>query len=177
MLLKIFIIFLSCYLNNVLSNKIEIVIMLGCSDNIIQTHRVNEGINYIKESKESNMIYISGGIKNNLMTKVTEASLMLQQIETEKLNIPIIIDKKAQNTAENFMNLKTWIDNNSGNSYSFVVVTSDFHQNRASLLFNGIFNNIQPKWILSKSECDMCWKNEMIHVRNVNVDVQNALLL
>ncbi len=181
MILKTIILFIFICIINVLSSDVEIIIILGCSDNQIQRQRVSEGIKYIKESNKSNklsMIYISGGIKNNLMSATTEASQMLKQIENEKLGIRIIIDNKAQNTAENFMYLKEWIDkNHMDDSYSFVIVTSDFHQKRTLMLFNGIFNDIQPKWILSKSECISCWNNEKIHIQNVQVDIQNALLL
>jgi hypothetical protein len=181
MTVKTIILFIFLCINSVLSSNIEVIIILGCSDNQIQRQRVNAGIKYIKEtnnSNKSNIIYISGGIKNNLISKTTEASQMLNQIENEKLDIPIIIDNKAQNTAENFMYLKEWINKNyMDNLYSFVIVTSDFHQRRTLMLFNGIFNDIQPKWVLSKSECISCWNNENIHIQNVEADIQNALLL
>ena len=73
-----------------ISNDVEIIIILGCSDNQIQRQRVSAGIKYIKESNKSNIIYISGGIKNKLMSKTTEASQMLKQIENENFDIPII---------------------------------------------------------------------------------------
>jgi len=161
-----------------ISNDVEIIIILGCSDNQIQRQRVSAGIKYIKESNKSNIIYISGGIKNKLMSKTTEASQMLKQIENEKFDIPIIIDNNAENTVQNFMYLKKFIDKkHMGNSYSFVIVTSDFHQERTLMLFNGIFSDIRPKWVLSKSECISCWNDEKIHIQNVQTDIQNALLL
>ena len=155
----------------------EIIIILGCSNNHIQEQRVKAGLEYIKRSKLSKVLFLSGGIKNNIHNSVSEASKMLNQIKNENLNIEIIIDEKSKNTAENFVNLKNWIKNNNVcNLFSYVIVTSDFHKKRALKLFNGIFNNIKVKFITSKSNCSHCWKDEKTHLKNVKSDIMNALI-
>ena len=155
----------------------EIIIILGCSNNHIQEQRVKAGLEYIKRSRLSKVLFLSGGIKNNEHNSVSEASKMLNQIKNENLDTRIIIDEKSKNTAENFVNLKNWIKNNNiYNLFSYVIVTSDFHKERALKLFNGIFNNIKVKFITSKSNCNHCWKDEETHLKNVHSDIMDALI-
>lgn len=155
----------------------EIIIILGCSDSIIQNQRVNAGINYIKQSKFNNILFLSGGIKNNLKNEISESSKMLKQIAKEKLDIQIILDEKSKNTAENFVNLKKWVQNNFfHNIYNYVIVTSDFHKERALKLFNGIFENKKAKIVLSKSNCIQCWNDEKVHSKKIHSDIMDALI-
>ena len=155
----------------------EIIIILGCSNNYIQEQRVKAGLEYIKRSKLSKILFLSGGNKNDIHNSVSEASKMLKQIKNENLDTRIIIDEKSKNTAENFVNLKNWMKNNNiYNLFSYVIVTSDFHKERALKLFNGIFNNIKVKFITSKSNCSHCWKDEKTHLKNVHSDIMDALI-
>ena len=87
----ILLIFLS-YLINVQALT-EIVIILGCSNNFIQNQRVQAGIDYIKQSKLDKILYLSGGIKNQIKNDVSESSKMLKQIMNENLNAKIILDE------------------------------------------------------------------------------------
>ena len=91
------------------------------------------GLNYIRKSKPDKILYLSGGIKNDLQDSISESSEMLKQIKNENINSKIIIDEESKNTAQNFVNLKKWINNNKfSDIISYVIVTSDFHINRAT---------------------------------------------
>ena len=105
--------------------------------------------------------------------------MMYNQIDNKNIrDITIIIDDKAKNTAENFLNLREWVNKNHRfDIFEYVIVTSDYHKRRASLIFDGIFRNIDPKWVLSKSDCDWCWKDENKHINNVKSDIEKALNL
>ena len=239
----------------------QIVVILGCSDNIIQNERIKTTINYLRETNKKITLFITGGIKGNQMN--SEASKILKEIEYDRSinlsNIQIIYDDKATNTAENFRNLKEWVFESStvgsftndesidkvkiltknfvpfvkdelliknnvlndpealllSNSHmlvnvlrklirstaslrtdmfhiinltlsnasvsefikkDIVIITSDFHKHRASLIFDGIFNGkIDPTWLLSKSKCNACWTNERYHIQNVSNDIKNAI--
>ena len=157
----------------------EIIVILGCSVNQIQKERVEVGLEYIKRSKVPNLLFLTGGKKDRIMQINNEASLMYKQIEDENIkDITIIIDDKAKNTAENFLNLREWVNKNYHfDIFDYVIVTSDYHKKRASLLFDGIFKNIKPKWVLSESNCQRCWNEENIHLNNVKSDIMNALKL
>ena len=169
-------IFLLLILVNVYSLT-EVIVILGCAKRNIQKQRVMTGLNYIRKSKLDKILYLSGGIKNDLQDSISESSQMLKEIKNENIKSKIIIDEKSKNTAENFVNLKNWIKNNNiYNLFSYVIVTSDFHKERALKLFNGIFNNIKVKFITSKSNCNHCWKDEKIHLKNVQSDIMNALI-
>ena len=58
---------------------------------------------------------------------------------------------------------------------SIVITTSDFHQDRAERIFQGIMPEITPQWNLSKSSCTRCWSDEMIHIKNVQSDITKAI--
>tara|TARA_B110000483_G_scaffold243162_2_gene331624 strand:- start:413 stop:949 length:537 start_codon:yes stop_codon:yes gene_type:complete len=155
----------------------EIVIILGCSNNLIQNQRVEAGMEYVKQSKLDKILYLSGGIKNQIKNDVSESSKMLKQIMNENLNAKIILDETSKNTAENFVNLKRWVQNNHlYNLFNFVIVTSDFHKERALSLFNGIFGNVNPQIVLSESNCIQCWNDERIHSKNIHTDIIDALI-
>jgi uncharacterized SAM-binding protein YcdF (DUF218 family) len=155
----------------------EIVIILGCSNNLIQNQRVEVGMDYIKQSKLDKILYLSGGIKNEIKNDVSESSKMLKQIMNENLNAKIILDEKSKNTAENFVNLKRWVQNNHlYDLVNYVIVTSDFHKERSLSLFDGIFDDIKAKIVLSKSNCIQCWNDEKIHSKNIHTDIIDALI-
>jgi hypothetical protein len=61
----------------------------------------------------------------------------------------------------------------------FVITTSDFHKERVSKIFDGIFYNFNettPIWNLSISNnCIHCWNDDVIHMQNVGIDIKNAV--
>ena len=169
-------IFLLLILVNVYSLT-EVIVILGCANHNIQKQRVITGLNYIRKSKLDKILYLSGGIKNDLQDSISESSEMLKQIKNENIKSKIVIDEKSKNTAQNFVNLKNWINNNKfSDIISYVIVTSDFHINRAREIFKTIFKDINPKYILSKSDCDKCWDDENIHMKNIKSDIKDALI-
>lgn len=153
-----------------------ILIVLGCSDNMIQQERINAANEFINNSDNNIKLYLSGGVKNAILSnEVSEASIMANTIKNK--DIEIILDDKAKNTAENFAYLKKWIhDNlsNNGEMLNFVITTSDYHKNRAETIFNGILPEINPLWNLSISQCTSCWNDEHIHMRNVKSDIHKS---
>lgn len=155
----------------------EVIIILGCSNNSIQKERVQAGLNYINKSKLPKILYLSGGIKNDIHDSISESSKMLKEIKNHKIDATVVIDEKSKNTAENFVNLKNWIKNNHVyNLFNYVIVTSDFHKDRALKLFSGIFDNMKAKFILSESNCIQCWNDERIHSKNIKSDIMDALI-
>ena len=99
-------------------------------------------------------------------------------------NVNIILDENARNTAENFANLKEYLLMNAnfadGQQRSVVITTSEFHQARASKIFEGVFHDILDKvditWNVSGGACPTCWADERIHMRNVEADVMRVLV-
>ena len=156
----------------------EVVVILGCANRLIQRQRVEVGLNYIKKSSYPKILYLSGGIKDEAVNTISESIDMLNELKKHKINAQIICDEKSKNTAENFVNLKNWINKNKLHDlYSYVIITSDFHKNRALKLFKGIFNDKIPKIIVSESECNECWVNEKIYSQNIESDIMNAIIL
>jgi hypothetical protein len=110
----------------------------------------------------------------------SEASKVISRINQEQFeHVQIVMDEHAKNTAENFTYLKQWVSRNFSQDElpGVVITTSDFHQNRAQLIFQNIIEDITPKWNLSKSSCVQCWSDETIHIKNVLADVMKARLI
>jgi len=164
----------------VYGKKSTILVVLGCADNTIQQERVNAAIEFINNSDAPVKLYVSGGVKNAMLSnEMTEASRMASNFKDK--DVEIILDEKATNTAENFAYLKKWVRNNFSNDDddddmpNFVITTSDYHKNRAETIFNGILPEVSPVWNLSVSNCKNCWTDEHIHMRNVKADIYNAV--
>jgi predicted transcriptional regulator len=143
----------------------------------LQQDRVSTALKYYDSLNldENNVYwYLSGGVKNALETKQTEASKMLTQMKSlGKSNI--ILDTSATNTAENFRNFNKFIKELES-STKIVIVTSDFHKVRAEKFFYGFFTREnQPEWILSPLECPTCRQDEIYHMRNVVSDIEKAI--
>lgn len=169
---------LSCFVVQVYS-KTTVMVVLGCAIEDVQQERVSAALNYAMSIEDSEIVwFVTGGVKNAVTQTVsTEAKQMRKKITGSKGRI--VLDNKAKNTAENFAYLKKWISESydDAESVKIVVTTSDFHQERASKIFNGIFTNNASKleWNLSVSEgCANCWSDEKIHMQNVAIDVKNA---
>jgi len=161
--------------------KQNVLVVLGSADDRILSERVSAAIEYIESNEDQSIIlFISGGVKNAMVNESsdrgqTEASKAASSFEYE--NVKIVLDEKATNTAENFAYLKRWVNSNFSTEEmpSIVITTSDFHQDRAERIFQGIMPEITPQWNLSKSSCTRCWSDEMIHIKNVQSDITKAI--
>jgi len=168
--------------------KTSIMVVLGCGIDYIQEDRVLSAIEYANAMDTPIVWFLTGGVKNSMHTNInantrTEASIMAEKIHERN----VVLDEKAENTAENFANLKKWIETNTftkeGNEVNLnpdiVITTSEYHKVRAEKIFNGIFKDasfkIQPKWNLASKACPTCWVDETIHMVNVNNDVNKAI--
>ena len=168
--------------------KTSIMVVLGCGIDYIQEDRVLSAIEYANAIDTPIVWFLTGGVKNSMHTNInantrTEASIMAEKIHERN----VVLDEKAENTAENFANLKKWIETNiitkEGNEFylipDIVITTSEYHKVRAEKIFNGIFKDasfkIQPKWNLGSKACPTCWVDEGIHMVNVNNDVNKAI--
>ena len=168
--------------------KTSIMVVLGCGIDYIQEDRVLSAIEYANAMDTPIVWFLTGGVKNSMHTNInantrTEASIMAEKIHERN----VVLDEKAENTAENFANLKKWIETNiitkEGNELNLtpdiVITTSEYHKVRAEKIFNGIFKDasfkIQPKWNLGSKACPTCWVDEGIHMVNVNNDVNKAI--
>jgi uncharacterized SAM-binding protein YcdF (DUF218 family) len=162
------------------SKKRDVHVVLGSADETILGERIHTAMEYINTSENPNILFISGGVKNaiadhNVETEASKAANMID----ETLNLQIVLEEKATNTAENFAYLKQWVNQNfsQDNLPDIVITTSDFHKNRAEQIFSGIIPDIKPKWNLSKSACIRCWSEEHIHIKNIKSDIQKALYI
>ena len=161
--------------------KQNVLVVLGSADDRILSERVSAAIEYIESNEDQSIIlFISGGVKNAMVNESsdrgqTEASKAASSFDYE--NVKIVLDEKATNTAENFAYLKRWVKSNFSTEEmpSIVITTSDFHQDRAERIFQGIMPEITPQWNLSKSSCTRCWSDEMIHIKNVQSDITKAI--
>jgi uncharacterized SAM-binding protein YcdF (DUF218 family) len=180
MLLSILIVLL-LHIVSYTRSRPDVLVVLGSSDDRILSERVSSAIEYIESNEDQSIIlFISGGVKNAMENESsdrsqTEASKAASSFEYE--NVKIVLDEKATNTAENFAYLKRWVNSNYSvdEMPSIVITTSDFHQDRAELIFQGIMPEITPQWNLSKSYCSRCWSDERIHIKNVQSDIMKAI--
>ena len=161
-------------------NIYNIIVVLGSADNNILNERIKSTIEFINNSDTPCILYLSGGVKHSFgkeETEESEASKMASVFSSNTQNVQIVLDEIAKNTAENFVYLKKWVYTNfaKDNLPNIIISTSDFHKNRAELIFKGIFSEIDLEWILSKSDCLSCWNDERFHIRNVDSDVKKAL--
>jgi hypothetical protein len=174
-------------------SKTTIMVVLGCANQDVQEERIYAALSYISNTATDEVVwFITGGVKNAIAGNLqSESEQMREKIDKSQYNNDnIILDDKARNTAENFAYLAKWLletyeTTKKDYEYEIVITTSDFHQERASMILNGIFKNANTKtntnkntkiqWNLSKTEsCSYCWSDERIHMRNVEQDVNNA---
>ena len=151
-----------------------LLILLGCHIVQLMEGRVNAALNFALQLDDSFHLdwYLSGGIKNGDTNQVTEADKMERMITNRtQTNWGFIIDTDATNTAENFLKIADTIGSYDG----VYVVTSAFHQERASKIMNGIIPENNAKWILSELELPDSRYWERIHMKNVDADVKNAI--
>lgn len=117
----------------------ELGILLGGISMI--PNRTDSAIKLYKDGKIKKIL-VSGGIGHfNINRHTSEAKMMSDYLI--KNGIPkddIIIEDKSRNTYENFLYCSKILKNKDfGNA--FILITSDFHLKRCSLLFTKIFGN------------------------------------
>jgi hypothetical protein len=154
--------------------NIVIMIVLGCHIKDIQNNRIQTAINYSKNI-DSQIWYLTGGVKYDISSNMNEADLMKEFLFSD---LNIVTDTTSVNTAENFLNFKKWyIHTCFEEQPQIVITTSSFHKDRAEQIFKGIFHDmiLEPIWNLDQFACSTCWSDELIHMRNVNLDIKKAL--
>ena len=158
------------------SYNTTIMVVLGCHIKEVQTDRFETALNY---NKSTDIWFLTGGTKHALDNHVkSEADVMNELDKPGCLNMNVVLDRKAKNTAENFAYLKKWLlKKNLINNSNIVITTSEFHKNRAELLFKQIIPEIEPVWNLGIYQCKYCKQDEALYIRNVNSDVEKALKL
>ncbi len=162
-----------------------IMVVLGCHISEIQHNRISTAISFIdKIEPNSHLWFLTGGVKNAIESSTTIESTEASQMKSMILDDSnVVLDNNARNTAENFVNLKKWITTNYVDQQlevpNIVITTSSFHKDRAELIFNGVFHdlNVESSWNLAPLACTYCWHDEKIHIKNVQSDVQKALEL
>ena len=181
MILNIFLVIFLVILKKINGTK-EILLILGCENEIIQNERINEMKNYLKNYdkldflKKNIIIFVSGGIKNSISSIQSESIRILDNLNNLDNKIKIIIDESATNTVENILNLRKWINKNYlKEEFRYTIITSDFHKNRVLKIFKYIFKNNEINLILSKSECKRCWIDELYHFQNIENDIKKAI--
>lgn len=164
---------------------ITIFVVLGCHIQHIQQDRLSTAITFAQSitsvhqngTEVEPIWFLTGGVKNAFYNHLgTEASVMAKSLTEVSIN-NVVLDTDAKNTAENFVNLKRWINKIGSTDINIVITTSSFHQNRAQKIFDGVFHdiNVRPKWNLGTASCHHCESDEHIHIRNVENDVRKAL--
>ena len=162
-----------------------LLILLGCNIPYLLNDRIHTALNFISKFNETNVHwFLSGGIKNPHEDNTTEAEKMAQQISEYQQTYRnklignswnYIYDTESTNTAENFVMVRNFINNNLTMVYDEVyIITSEFHHNRANKIAEKILD-IEPKWILGKAILDDSEYWERIHIKNVDADVNKAL--
>jgi uncharacterized SAM-binding protein YcdF (DUF218 family) len=154
----------------------NVIVVLGSDNNRLLEDRMDVALDTIKEIEGDVIWYLTGGVKrynDKGGEMITEASKMLHILKTEGNTNAIIVDDKAQNTAENFVKLKGWLDH-INEDMNIHIVTSAFHFIRAKNMFELIMPNIQATWDLGYVSCNTCVSDEIIHRQNVEKDVDKA---
>jgi len=159
--------------------------MLGCNVVRLLSDRMKTGINFALNERNFEVDwFLSGGIKNPEENTMSEAYKMSQMISSSeeftygssKEDWNYILDEASTNTAENFIMLKKMLEENPGKYSKVYVVTSDFHFVRAEMFANKIIENNGFNWILSELELHDSRYWETIHIRNVDNDINKALV-
>lgn len=165
---------------------VTILVVLGCHIQNIQENRLSTAIafaNSIDVTFQNGthidpIWFLTGGVKNALDTYAKTEALTMAESLNGVTNV--VLDTHASNTAENFVNLKRWINKFGDISdVNVVITTSSFHHRRAQKIFEGVFHDmkINTHWNLGDATCPTCQSDEHIHIRNVESDVKKALLL
>ena len=127
-----------------------LLILLGCNISYLLQDRITTAVQFAGNFNKTNVNwFLSGGIKNPLEDKITEAEKMAHKIvESEYIHTRrlsgskwnYIYDTEATNTAENFIMVKKYLEETTIEYSEIVVITSDFHYNRASKIAGKIID-------------------------------------
>ena len=127
-----------------------LLVLLGCNISYLLQDRITTAVQFAGNFNKTNVNwFLSGGIKNPLEDKITEAEKMAykivesEYIYTRKLSGSkwnYIYDTEATNTAENFIMVKKYLEETTIEYSEIVVITSDFHYNRASKIAGKIID-------------------------------------
>lgn len=160
-----------------------LLVLLGCNISYLLQDRITTAVQFAGNFNKTNVNwFLSGGIKNPLEDKITEAEKMAHKIvESEYIHTRrlsgskwnYIYDTEATNTAENFIMVKKYLEETTIEYSEIVVITSDFHYNRASKIAGKIIDK-EISWILSDAELEDSRYWEKIHIKNVDDDVNKA---
>ena len=151
-----------------------IVLVLGCHINEILKDRIDMALQLTDQYELNTTMWFLTGSGKEAIVSESEARKMSKQFN----GMNIVLDELATNTAENFANLKLYLNqhNVSTNEMPDIIInTSEFHQERAGRIFKHIFPDIEPKWNLGKVACSYCWADEQVHMVNVENDAKKAL--
>ena len=162
-----------------------LIIVLGCHIAYLLNDRIQTAVQLTTTIMDNqNIVWgFSGGIKNKMVDKVSEAEKM-KKIVTN--NVPFvygsqpewnyILDEESTNTAENFTMFRRILEKEPDKYSNIYVVTSDFHFDRAKRIADGIIENNGFHWVLSDLEYGNFREMEKVHLQNVENDVRTALL-
>ena len=160
-----------------------LIIVLGCHVAYLLNDRIKTAIKLTGALHPENIDWgFSGGIKNKMVDKVSEAEKMKKMLSNK---IPFqygsnpqwnyILDEESTNTAENFTMFRRILEKEPNKYSDIYVVTSDFHFDRAKLIADGIIENNGFHWVLSDLEYGNFREMEKVHLQNVENDVRIAL--
>jgi len=160
-----------------------LIIVLGCHIAYLLNDRIKTAVQLTSVLPNENIVWgFSGGIKNKMVDKVSEAEKMKKIVENK---IPFvygsqnewdyILDEESTNTAENFTMFRQILEKEPNKYSKIYVVTSDFHFDRAKRIADGIIENNNFHWVLSDLEYGNFREMEKVHLQNVENDVRIAL--
>ena len=160
-----------------------LLILLGCNISYLLNDRIYTAVKFASNFNETNVNwFLSGGIKNPDVDTITESEKMGSKLEKVYLtgnnknnnNWSYIYDTVATNTAENFIMVQQFLEDESVQYSEIYVITSKFHYNRAKKIADKLINK-NVKWILGNAELidSTYWEN--IHIKNVDTDVNKAI--
>ena len=160
-----------------------LIIVLGCHVAYLLNDRIQTAVQLTTVLPKENIVWgFSGGIKNKMADKVSEAEKMKKIVAS---SVPFvygsqtqwnyILDEESTNTAENFTMFRQILEKEPNKYSDIYVVTSDFHFDRAKRIADGIIENNGFHWVLSDLEYGNFREMEKVHMQNVENDVQTAL--
>jgi uncharacterized SAM-binding protein YcdF (DUF218 family) len=152
-------------------------ILLGCTIDTILRDRIDYAIKYADRFDKSTIDwFLSGGVKNTVYDVESEAEKMKKHIEIiQNYSWNYILDTEATNTAENFIMVNRLLKITNIKYDKILVITSEYHYDRAKKIADRIIINNNFEWILSPLYLHNSYYMERLHMKNVDSDVENAL--
>jgi hypothetical protein len=167
--------------------NILLFILLGSHIPELLYNRIDTAVHYASKLNNTNNTsidwYLCGGVKDDSsdLPEAVKMNQLLVSVEEPTDNWRYILDSYSKNTAENFIVIERLINTNDANpinitSYSEIyVITSAFHHERAKKIADKIIIGNKFKWILGKAELNDSKYWERVHIKNVELDIFNAL--